>query len=424
MIGTTVGPYRVLDKLGAGGMGEVYRARDTKLGREVAVKILPDVFVADPERVARFEREAQLLAALNHPNIAAIYGFEDSGSVHALALERVEGPTLADRVAHGPIALEEALAIAKQIADALEAAHDRGIVHRDLKPANVKVRADGAVKVLDFGLARAFDPSSAGRSSEDLARGATHSPTITTPALMTGAGVVLGTAAYMAPEQARGRAVDKRADIWAFGCVLYEMLTGRRAFDGDEVSDVLASVLKSRMGWPDVLPGGRSVLVTVEVNASTQVAILDLESEAKKTLIRNATRARYLPPGQVVYAASGRLWAVPFDLSRQEISGQALPLPESVLTKPGEAALSPQNDLVSVAIRPGDQFQFGSPAVVLKNVINPDVSVGRSYDVAPDGQRFLFIHDKSEADAANRDLAIGIVLNWQQGLKARLPSDK
>jgi serine/threonine protein kinase len=219
-------------------MGEVYRARDGNLTRDVALKILPELFARDPDRRARFTREANLLATLNHPNIAAIYGFESSDRVPALVLEMVEGPTLADRIADGPIPPDEALPIARQIAEALEAAHAQGIVHRDLKPANVKVRDDGTVKVLDFGLAKAIAP-------ESTPAAVAASPTITSPAA-TAIGTIMGTAAYMSPEQARGRAVDKRSDIWSFGAVLYEMLTGRRAFDGDDVSDTLANVLKSR----------------------------------------------------------------------------------------------------------------------------------------------------------------------------------
>jgi len=235
--GTRLGPYEVLSAIGAGGMGEVYRARDTKLNRDVALKILPAEFAADPDRLARFKREAQVLASVNHPNIGAIFGFEDGDGVHALVLELVEGPTLADRIAQGPMPLDDALPIAKQIAEALEAAHEHGIIHRDLKPANIKVRPDGAVKVLDFGLAKALEPVTS------VAAGVTNSPTITTPAMMTGVGMILGTAAYMAPEQAKGRPADKRSDIWAFGCVLYEMLAGRRVFDGEDVADTLAFVL-------------------------------------------------------------------------------------------------------------------------------------------------------------------------------------
>jgi serine/threonine-protein kinase len=215
----------------------VYRARDTKLNRSVALKILPDAFVHDPDRLARFKREAHVLASLNHPNIAAIYGFEDADGVQALVLELVEGPTLADRIAQGAIPLEEALPIARQIAEALEAAHERGIIHRDLKPANIKLRPDGMVKVLDFGLAKALEPIASSVTD------ATMSPTITSPA-MTQMGVTLGTAAYMSPEQTKGREADKRSDVWAFGVVLYEMLPGRRAFDGEDIVDVLGAVAR------------------------------------------------------------------------------------------------------------------------------------------------------------------------------------
>ena len=249
--GTRLGAYEIIALIGAGGMGEVYRARDSRLNREVALKVLPELFAADPDRLTRFKREAQLLASLNHPNIAAIYGFEEN----ALAMELVDGPTLADRIAQGPLPLDEALPIARQIAEALEGAHERGIIHRDLKPANIKVRPDGTVKVLDFGLAKAFE-------GEVATPDVSHSPTLSVAA--TRLGVILGTAAYMAPEQAKGRAVDKRADIWAFGCVLYEMLTGARAFDGNDITDVLASVIKSDPEWAalpaSVPPAVRTVI--------------------------------------------------------------------------------------------------------------------------------------------------------------------
>ena len=227
-------------------MGEVYRARDTKLKRDVAVKVLPDLVASDPDRLARFHREAEVLAALNHPNIAHIYGFEDSDGTHALVMELVEGPTLAERLAQGPLPLSDALPIAKQIAEALEAAHEKGIIHRDLKPANIKVTSDGKVKVLDFGLAKMMEAA----SGEDTGqRGdVTASPTITSPA-MTMAGAILGTAAYMSPEQAKGCPADKRSDVWAFGCVLFEMLTGKRVFDGDGVTETAAFVLTKEPVW-------------------------------------------------------------------------------------------------------------------------------------------------------------------------------
>ncbi len=271
--GTKVGPYEVVGALGAGGMGEVYRARDTKLGREVALKVLPEEFASNPERMGRFEREAKVLASLNHPNIAAIYGFEDSGGVHALVMELVEGQTLAEVIAGGQtrsrissgsgssgpgapgtgqsaragvpaprkaLPIDEALPIAKQIAEGLEYAHERGIVHRDLKPANVKITPDGAVKILDFGLAKAL-------TGETPAADPSASPTLSH--LATQAGIILGTASYMAPEQAKGKPVDRRADIWAFGCVLYEMLSGRKPFDGETITDILAAVVRAEPDW-------------------------------------------------------------------------------------------------------------------------------------------------------------------------------
>ncbi len=249
--GTRLGPYEILAPIGAGGMGEVYRARDPRLAREVAVKVLPEEFFEGEERRQRFEREARLLAALNHPGIAAIYSFEEvpssssssSSSRHLLVMELVEGDDLAVRIATGPLPLEESLSLARQIAEALEAAHEKGIVHRDLKPANVKVTPDGRVKLLDFGLAKIFE----GDSGTGSAPSVSHSPTLTARA--TTAGVILGTAAYMSPEQARGKPVDKRTDVWAFGCVLYEMLTGQRAFEGETVTDVLAAILTREPDW-------------------------------------------------------------------------------------------------------------------------------------------------------------------------------
>ena len=246
--GTRLGSYDIVSLLGAGGMGEVYRAKDTTLNRDVAIKVLPELFASDPDRLARFTREAQTLAALNHPHIAAIYGVEHSAGVRALVMELVEGEDLSSQIARGPIPLADALPMARQVADALEAAHEQGIVHRDLKPANIKVRADGTVKVLDFGLAKALGPEGTSAAADAM-----NSPTLTARA--TQLGMIIGTAAYMAPEQAKGRPVDKRADIWAFGVVLYEMLTGQRAFKGDDISETLASVLKDTPAF-DLLPAG------------------------------------------------------------------------------------------------------------------------------------------------------------------------
>jgi Tol biopolymer transport system component len=240
--GSRIGPYEILALIGAGGMGQVYRARDTKLGREVAVKVLPDALASDPDRLARFDREARILASLNHPNIAGIYGLEESSGIRALVLEFVEGPTLADRVADGPLSIAESLNIASQLADALEAAHEQGITHRDLKPANIKVRPDGVVKVLDFGLAKLAERTGSSPTDAD-AIATTMSPATT------GVGVILGTAAYMSPEQAKGQAADKRSDIWAFGCVLFEMLTGRRLFHGRDLNETIALVLTKDPDW-------------------------------------------------------------------------------------------------------------------------------------------------------------------------------
>jgi serine/threonine protein kinase len=240
--GTRLGAYEVLALIGVGGMGEVYRARDTKLGRDVAIKIVSDGFSHDPERVARFEREAHMLAAMNHPHIAAIYGLEESSGSQFLVMELVDGETLAETLARSEdhaLPVNEALAVARQVAAALQAAHEKGIIHRDLKPGNIALTADAQVKVLDFGLAKALDP---GQSS-----GLANSPTLTLAA--TQAGVVLGTAAYMSPEQVKGRAADQRSDVWAFGCVLFEMLAGRRAYAGEDVSDTLAAVLRGEPEW-------------------------------------------------------------------------------------------------------------------------------------------------------------------------------
>src|ERR1700674_4163587 len=247
--GTELGTHKILALIGVGGMGEVYKAHDSKLRRDVAIKVLQESFARDAERLARFRREAQLLASLNHPNIATIYNIEDSNGTTYLVMELVPGDTLAERVKRdGAAPIEEALAIAKQIAEALEAAHEKGIIHRDLVPANVKVTLEGKVKVLDFGLAKAFAGDT---MNEDIG----NSPTLSMAATMQG--VILGTAAYMSPEQARGKSVDKRTDIWAFGCVLYELLTGKQAFHGEDITDILAAVVRADPDWsrlPDSTP--------------------------------------------------------------------------------------------------------------------------------------------------------------------------
>ena len=293
-VGRQIGPYTIVSLLGAGGMGEVYRARDTKLGRDVALKVLPANVVEDSERLARFEREARLLATLNHPHIGAIYGFEDADGVRALVLELVDGLTLADRLANGPIPLAESLAIARQIADALDAAHEKGIVHRDLKPANIKITPKGVVKVLDFGLAK-LD------GGDGPAPDLSQSPTATMGG--TRAGVILGTAAYMSPEQTRGQRLDKRTDVWSFGCVLYEMLTGRLAFGRDTVSDSIAAILEREPDWralPDPTPAGvrRLLLRCLEKDSGQRLRdIGDVRSDLDHALaaLRSPAEASSMP---------------------------------------------------------------------------------------------------------------------------------
>ncbi len=309
--GTRFGPFEILSLLGAGGMGEVYRARDARLNRDVALKVLPEALSADPERSARFTREAQVLASLSHSNIGGIHGLEEANGRQALVLELVDGPTLADRIAQGAMPLEEALPIARQIAEALEAAHEQGIVHRDLKPANIKLRPDGMVKVLDFGLAKALSRTDgeASGARPDV----TASPTMISPATMTSAGLILGTAAYMAPEQARGKGVDRRADIWAFGCVLYEMLTGRRTFEGDEVTDTLAGILRGEPAW-DAIP------------ASTPRAIQRL----LRRCLEKEPRARLQAIGDARIEIAEAISAPP---------DVATPVPAAVPSRTGRAAL-------------------------------------------------------------------------------------
>jgi Tol biopolymer transport system component len=365
--GARVGLYDIIASLGAGGMGEVYRARDTRLGRDVALKILPDSFAADPDRLMRFEREAKALASLNHPHIAHIYGFEHSGGTSALVMELVEGEDLAQRVARGPIPIDEALPFARQIAEALEAAHEAGIVHRDLKPANIKVREDGTIKVLDFGLAKSAATGATG-ASDPL-----NSPTITTPA-MTQAGIILGTAAYMAPEQAKGKSVDRRADIWAFGCVVYEMLTGSRAFDGDDTTEILGAIVKTEPNWSR-LPAATPAYVTALLRRCLQkdvkkrlphigVARQDLEGPPVEAPAAAAARRPWLP---VVWVASG-----------MALAGLAF------VMLPREAASVGRAPIVSAIELPSHLTRLA----------------GQSFAISPDGNRIAFV----APDAAGRDL--------------------
>jgi serine/threonine protein kinase/Tol biopolymer transport system component len=430
--GARLGPYVIERLLGSGGMGEVYQARDTTLNRSVAIKVLPPPFVGDAERLARLRREAQLLAALNHPNIAQIHGFEESTGVAALVMELVDGPTLGDRIAAGAIPLADALTIAKQIANALEAAHEHGIVHRDLKPANIKIRDDGTVKVLDFGLAKALDltPQSSAAAFSSL----------TSPVGATQPGFILGTAAYMAPEQARGKPVDKRADIWSFGCVLYEMITGTRAFEGDEMTDTLALVLTKEPDWTGLPPNTPAPIRMVlrrclEKDRSRRLADvadarLDIEEALSPSIAPSAVIApdrhrRAARPGHVVpwviAAALGAVLALVlvFGSPWQKIP-VSTPLRVSVDPGGGEAivttnlrssiALSPDGaQLAFVAHRPAettrrlyvrrlDQLQ----AALLAETDDAD---GPSF--SPDGQWLVFFaHGKLKKIAVTGGTAV------------------
>ncbi len=370
--GLHLGPYEILAPLGAGGMGEVYRARDLRLNRDVALKILPESFTHDSERLARFRREAQILAALNHPHIGAIYGLDDANGQQFLVLELIDGEMLADRIAKGPLPVAEALAIAKQIAEALEVAHEKGIIHRDLKPANIAVTRDGNVKVLDFGLAKATEATTA--ASVNLA----NSPTLTSPAMMTSAGMILGTAAYMSPEQAKGRAADRRSDLWAFGCVLYEMLTGQKAFAGEDVSDTLASVLRAEPVWtalPADTPSSIRRLLRrclEKTPAERQRDIGDARLDIDEALTGAAGRETEQGPAPAMGLRHTIPWAEAGVLAVIAIAlGAAL----WRFTRPVEA--TPQ------------------PVVRLDLDLGPDVSLGSgtgpSVILSPDGTRLVFV---------------------------------
>jgi len=376
--GTRLGVYEVTAQIGAGGMGEVYRARDTRLKRDVALKILPESFASDPERLARFQREAEALASLNHPHIAAIYGLEDANpspgsgqaTVRALVMELVEGEDLAQRIARGAIPLDEALPIMKQIAEALEAAHEQGIIHRDLKPANIKARSDGTVKVLDFGLAKAMEPRGA------LSASASMSPTITTPA-MTQAGMILGTAAYMSPEQARGKVVDTRADIWAFGCVVFEMLTGQRPFEGELISDVLASVLKTDPNWPALpvdTPAALQRLLRrcLEKDPRRRLQAIGEARVQIDDLLSGASDA----DGAPVLSRARPLWrrVLPWGVAGTAIAGLMLVL---VLWAPWRAAAPPHVTRTTITT--------SGPAALTVSGIDRDVAL------SPDGTHVVYV---------------------------------
>jgi len=363
--GTQLGPYEVTAQIGVGGMGEVYQATDTKLKRQVAIKVLPESVAADTDRLARFQREAEVLASLNHPHIAQIHGLEDTDGVKALVMELVEGPTLADRIAQGAIPVDEALAIAKQIAEALEAAHEQRIIHRDLKPANVKVREDGTVKVLDFGLAKALEPAGAGAPE------VSHSPTMSARA--TQAGVILGTAAYMSPEQARGKPVDKRADVWAFGVVLYEMLTGKRAFEGEDVSMTLSKVLQLEPDF-DAMPSD----VPPRVGQALRVCLRKEWRERASDIhdVRLALEGAFEaagPQAPVAVAATRSLWRRALPIAATAVlAGLVVGSAVWSLTRPAPETIT----RFPLTLPPGDSFTNTNRHVVA---------------LSPDGTRLVYV---------------------------------
>jgi Tol biopolymer transport system component len=415
--GARLGAYEIVSLVGAGGMGEVFRARDTRLNREVALKVLPEAFAADADRLARFTREAQTLAALNHPHVAHIYGLErqeggdgpGDAPIAVIVMELVEGEDLAARIAHGALPLDEALSIARQIAEALEAAHEKGIVHRDLKPANIMLTAEGQVKVLDFGLAKALDTGTGGATSS-----ASLSPTLTTPA-MTAAGMILGTAAYMSPEQAKGRVVDKRSDVWAFGCVLYEMLTGRRAFEGEDVSDTLATVLKSEPVWdalPVDMPPNIRALVDGCLKKDRQQRIGDISTALfllnQPALAFGTTQATIAPPPArplmermlplvaTAVIAAGIAGAVAWSMRPPPVPAAitrfTIPLPEGqAFANTGRHVLAISPDGTRIVYRSSDGLVLRSLADLETRVITGTDAAGLTNPIfSPDGQSIAF----------------------------------
>jgi eukaryotic-like serine/threonine-protein kinase len=400
--GSIFGTFEIASPLGAGGMGEVYRARDLRLNRGVALKVMPELLARDPDRLARFKREAQLLAALSHRNIAAIHGIEEANGVYALVLELVEGQTLAERIAQGPIPIEDALPIAVQIAEALEAAHEIGIIHRDLKPANIKISDQGVVKVLDFGLAKALDT---GATSVDVSQ----SPTLSLAA--TQMGVILGTAAYMAPEQARGKDVDRRADVWAFGCVLYEMLTGRKTFapstgsgssraqsrdEGESLSDILAAVLRGDPDWaalPSSTPHAirRLLRRCVEKDRRERLqAIGDARIEIKEAMAAGTDAAAVAAPVAPQPPAAGRVMPIVAVASTAILAGLAV-----WMLKPSAPATAPHVTRALLAVQP---FDRRSPAPAGENRVPITRRDRTSIALSPDGRTLVLraLADRAE----------------------------
>jgi serine/threonine-protein kinase len=407
LVGQTVSHYRVLGKVGSGAMGVVYRARDTKLGRDVALKILPPAFAADSERMDRFKREAKVLASLNHPNIAAIYGLEDAGGTPALIMELVEGPTLGERARQGPVPLDEVLQIGRQTAEALEAAHERAIIHRDLKPENIKITPEGKVKVLDFGLAKAME--AAGATPEDLSKSATVN------GAETKAGAILGTAGYMSPEQVRGKPVDKRTDIWAFGCVLYELLAGRRAFPGATLSDYIAAVLSKEPAW-QVLPEGtpprlralvKRCLVKDPQHRLRDIGDARLELEdllagpaeevatPKPTGVTRRTAIGTLAGAAAGAAVGGvlgsKLWR---GATARSLTQFRIPLPEGAFARASynkRVAISPDGTHIAFNVISGGEDKFYvHPLRQLEPKLFPAPAVGIAF-FSPDGQWIGFL---------------------------------
>ena len=399
MIGKTIGPYQIVAELGRGGMGEVYRATDSHLKRSVAIKVLPASVATDTDRLARFQREAEVLAALNHPNIAAIYGLEKTPDLTALIMELVEGEDLSAHIARGATPLGESLAIARQIADALEAAHDQGIIHRDLKPANVKVRPDGTVKVLDFGLAKATDPTTSSGAS------VANSPTMTANA--TAMGMILGTAAYMSPEQAKGKVVDKRTDIWAFGVVLYEMLTGERAFKGDDVSETLASVLKDTIdvaALPASVPLRLRALIARCLERDVKVRLRDI-GEARVELAKIAEGCgEASSPLVPAVAAAPRSSFLPWAIAVAAIGVAGLST-WSALGTPSTPATAPSLR-VQLGLEPADSLLGSDPIEIRAGSRRPSRT---AIALSPNGQWLAFTGEqKGKQQLFLRDMRRGI----------------
>jgi serine/threonine-protein kinase len=380
LIGRSIGPYHVIEHIGSGGMGDVYRARDMKLNRDVALKVLPPIFALDAERRTRFQREAQVLASLNHPNIAAIYGFEESDDVRALVLELVDGPTLADRLERGPMSIDEALPTARQIADAIAAAHARGIVHRDLKPANVKLRSDGVVKVLDFGLAKLVE-SAAGETDP----GATAWQATTGPATTIGAGVLLGTPTYMSPEQVKGNPADTRSDVWAFGCVLYEMITARRAFAGEDVSDTLAAVLRDEPDW-SALPA--------DVPPTLRTALEGCLQKDRTACVGEVGTVRFLLNDHRVTSSD-----LPSTPTAERRSSRGVALASTVLLMVGAGVVGIMSSSRHESPRPIVRFSIPLGDLTLSNVGRRQIAI------SPDGTQVIF--------AARRQLFVRSLSDWE-----------